>query len=132
MDDISKLFQLSLSTVGDDAWITVAFVLAILAALGGYFFFLKPEKKYPNKIVNWLRSFFNFQELLIEPILKITYIFVTVYFILSSFSLISYSFMTFLTYLLLGVVSTRIAYEAFMILIGLWKNTKEINNKMKK
>ena len=128
---VTDIMGSSFGVVGTDVWITVAFVLAILAAVGGYFFFVKPEKKYPNKIVNWLRSFLNFQELLIEPILKITYIFVTIYIILSSFSLISYSFMTFLTYLVLGVVGTRIAYEASMILIGIWKNTKEINRKMK-
>ena len=115
---VTDIMGTSFNAVGTDAWITVAFVLAILAALGGYFFFVKPEKKYPNKVVTWLRDFLNFQELLIEPILKITYIFVTIYIILSSFSLISYSFMTFLTYFVLGVVGTRIAYEASMILIG--------------
>ena len=128
---ITDIFNTSFAAVGSDAWITVAFVLAILAAVGGYFFFVKPEKNYPNKIVNWLRSFLNFQEMLIEPILKITYIFVTIYIVLSSFSLISYKFMTFLTYLIVGVIGARIVYEASMILIGIWKNTKEINKKMK-
>ena len=128
---ITDIFNTSFAAVGSDAWITVAFVLAILAAVGGYFFFVKPEKNYPNKIVNWLRNFLNFQEMLIEPILKITYIFVTIYIILSSFSLISYKFMTFLTYLIVGVIGARIIYEASMILIGIWKNTKEINKKMK-
>ncbi len=132
MGSVSNLFGLSLGVVGTDVWITVAFVLAILAAVGGYFFFVKPEKKYSNKIVTWCRDFLNFQELLIVPILKITYIFVTVYFVLSAFSFISYSFMTFITYLLLGVVGTRVVYEASMILIGIWENTKEINKKMKK
>lgn len=128
---ITDIFNTSFAAVGSDAWITVAFVLAILAAVGGYFFFVRPEKNYPNKIVNWLRNFLNFQEMLIEPILKITYIFVTIYIILSSFSLISYKFMTFLTYLIVGVIGARIVYEASMILIGIWKNTKEINKKMK-
>ena len=132
MSDITSLFGLSFAAVGIDAWITVAFVLAILAAVGGYFFFVRPEKTYPNKFVNWFRDFLNFKEMFIEPILKITYIFVTVYMVLSSFSLIRYSFMTFITYFLIGVVGTRVVYEASMVLLGIWSNTKEINKKMKK
>ena len=128
---MTNLLGLSFAAIGQDVWVTVAFVLAILAAVGGYFFFVKPERKYPNKIVTWLRSFLNFDEMLIEPILKITYIFVTVYVVLTSFSLISFSFLAFVEYLLLGVLLIRVSYEGLMILIGIWKNTKEINKKMK-
>ena len=128
---MTSFLGLSFAAIGHDVWITVAFVLAILAAVGGYFFFVKPERKYPNKFVNWLREFLNFNEMLIEPILKVTYIFATVYVILSSFSLISYSFVSFLEYLILSVLMIRVAYEGIMILIGIWKNTKEINKKMK-
>ena len=128
---MTSLLGLSFAAIGQDVWITVAFVLAILAAVGGYFFFVKPERKYPNKIVTWLRGFLNFDEMLIVPILKITYIFVTVYVVLTSFSLISYSFLAFLEYLVLGVLLVRVSYEGLMILISIWKNTKEINKKMK-
>ncbi len=128
---MTSLLGLSFAAIGSDVWITVAFVLAILAAVGGYFFFLKPEKNYPNKFVNWLRSFLNFNEMLIEPILKITYIFATVYVVLTSFSLIKYSFVSFIEYLLISVLMIRVTYEGIMILIGIWKNTKEINKKVK-
>ncbi len=128
---MTSLFGLSFAAIGHDVWITVAFVLAVLTAVGGYFFFVKPTRKYPQKIVTWLREFLNFNEMLIEPILKITYIFVTVYVVLTSFSLISYSFLSFLEYLVLGVLMVRVSYEAIMILISIWKNTKEINKKMK-
>ncbi len=114
-----------------EVWSIVSLILAIIGAIIAYFLFVKPEKKYPNKFVNWLRSFLNFNEMLIEPILKITYIFVTVYVVLTSFSLISYSFLSFLEYLVLGVLMVRVSYEAIMILISIWKNTKEINKKMK-
>ncbi len=128
---MTSILGLSFAAVGSDVWVTVAFVLAILAAVGGYFFFVKPDKEYPNKIVTWLRNFLNFTELLIEPILKITYIFLTIYVILTSFSLIKYDFLTFVEYLLISVVSIRVVYEASMLLIGIWKNTKDINKKMK-
>ena len=112
-------------------WTIVAFVLAIIGSILAYFLFVKPEKKYPQKFVNWLRSFLNFNEMLIEPILKVTYIFLAIFITLTSFNYISYSFLTFLLTLILGNLAVRVAYEFLMITIGIWKNTKEINKKMK-
>ena len=112
-------------------WTIIAFVLAIVGSIIAYFLFVKPEKKYPQKFVNWLRSFLNFNEMLIEPILKVTYIFLAIFITLTSFNCISYSFLTFLLTLVLGNLGIRVAYEFFMITIGIWKNTKEINKKMK-
>ena len=112
-------------------WTIIAFVLAIVGAIIAYFLFVKPEKKYPQKFVNWLRSFLNFNEMLIEPILKVTYIFFALFITLGSFSLISFSFVSFLLMLLLGNVFIRVIYEASMMMVGIWKNTKEINKKMK-
>lgn len=118
---------------GSDAgvWTIIAFVLAIIGAVLAYFLFVKPEKKYPQKFVNWLRNFLNFNEMLIEPILKVTYIFLAIFVTLTSFNYISYSFLTFLLTLTLGNLAIRVAYEFFMVTIGIWKNTKEINKKMK-
>ena len=121
----------SLMNVGDSTWTVVAFILAICGAICAYFLFVKPEKKYPNKFVNWLRSFLNFQEMLIEPILKVTYIFLALFITLGSFNLISYSFVSFLLTLILGNIFVRVIYEASMMMVGIWKNTKEINKKMK-
>ena len=113
-------------------WTIVAFVIAICGAIIGYFMFVKPEKSYPNKFVNWLRSFLNFNEMLIEPILKVTYLFLAIFITLSSFSVISVSFLYFLIMLVLGNLAIRVIYEASMMMVGIWKNTKEINNKLKK
>ena len=77
-------------------WSIVALVLAIVGAIIGYFLFVKPEKNYPNKFVNWLRSFLNFNEMLIEPILKVTYMFFAIFITLGSFELIGSSFLAFL------------------------------------
>ena len=112
-------------------WTIIAFVLAIIGAVLAYFLFVKPEKKYPQKFVNWLRSFLNFNEMLIEPILKVTYIFLAIFITLTSFNYISYSFLTFLLTLVLGNLVIRVIYEGFMMMVGIWKNTKEINKKMK-
>ena len=112
-------------------WTIIAFVLAIVGAIIAYFLFVKPEKKYPQKFVNWLRSFLNFNEMLIEPILKVTYIFLAIFITLTSFNYISSSFLMFLLTLSLGNLAVRVIYEASMMMVSIWKNTKEINKKMK-
>ena len=120
-----------LGSTSAGVWTIVAFILSIIGAILAYFMFVKPEKKYPNKFVNWLRSFLNFQEMLIEPILKVTYIFLALLITLNSFSLISESFVGFLLVLVLGNLIVRVVYEASMMMVSIWKNTKEINKKMK-
>lgn len=116
---------------GAGVWTIVAFVLAIIGAIIAYFLFVKPEKKYPQKFVNWLRSFLNFNEMLIEPILKVTYIFLALFVTLTSFNYIGSNFLMFLVALVIGNLLIRVAYEASMMMVGIWKNTKEINKKMK-
>ena len=113
-------------------WAIASLVLGIVGAILGYFMFLKPDKKYSNNFVNWAKKFLNFDEMLIEVILKITYMFLAIYITLTSFELISYDFLLFFLTLTLGNVALRVAYEGMMLLIGIWKNTKEINQKMKK
>ena len=112
-------------------WTIIAFVLAIVGAVIAYFLFVKPEKEYPQKFVNWLISFLNFNEMLIEPILKVTYIFLALFVTLTSFNYISVNFLAFLLTLVLGNLAIRVVYEASMMMVGIWKNTKEINKKMK-
>ena len=118
-------------SAGSSIWTIIAFILAIIGAFLVYFMFVKPNKEYPSKFVNWLRSFLNFQELLIEPILKVSYIFVALFITLTSFNYISVHFLVFLLYLVLGNLIARVLYEWALILLGIWKNTKEINKKMK-
>ena len=112
-------------------WIIISFVLAIVGAFIAYFLFVKPEKQYGSKFVNWLKSFLNFNEMLIEPILKIAYIFLALLITLASFAFISTSFVGFLLVLIFGNLLLRVTYEFFMITIGIWQNTRDINKKMK-
>ena len=123
--------DVALASSGSEVWTIIALVVAICGAIVGYFLFMKPEKNYPNKFVNWFRGFLNFQEMLIEPILKVTYAFMLIFITLTSFNLISYSFPAFLLYLIGFNLLIRVIYEASMMMVGIWKNTKEINKKMK-
>ena len=124
-------FKVVRASTGTGVWTIVAFVLAIIGAILAYFLFVKPEKKYPQKFVNWLRSFLNFNEMLIEPILKVTYIFLALLVTLTSFNYIGSNFLLFILSLVLGNLAIRVIYEASMMMVGIWKNTKEINKKMK-
>ncbi len=126
-----SLGSYGMASSGSGVWTIIAFVLAIIGAILAYFLFVKPEKNYPQKFVNWLRSFLNFNEMLIEPILKVTYIFFALFITLTSFNYISVSFLTFILMLTLGNLAVRVIYEASMMMVGIWKNTKEINKKMK-
>ena len=62
----------------------------------------------------------------IEPLLKIAYYIATIFVVLFSFSLISVSFITFLVVLVLGPICLRLGYEAMMMFIMIWRNTRDI------
>lgn len=116
---------------GTAIWAIVAFILALVGAFVVYFIFVKSKKEYDNKFLMWLKEFLDFQSMLIEPILKISYIFVALLITLESFAIISSSFLAFLFTLVAGNILARVAYEAGMLLLGIWKNTTDINKKMK-
>ena len=116
---------------GSNIWTIIALILAIIGAFLVYFMFVKPKKEYPSKFLNWLRNYLNFQEMLIEPILKVTYIFVALFITLTSFNYISVHFLIFIIYLIAGNLIARVIYEWLLILLSIWKNTKEINKKIK-
>ncbi len=116
---------------GAAVWTIVAFVLAIIGAFVIYFLFVKADKKLDNKLLIWLKSFLEFQSMLIEPILKIGYIFIALFITLASFGLIGSNFLGFLLMLTLGNVCARVLYEFIMIQISIWQNTRDINKKMK-
>ena len=127
----SELTSSLSSTASAGIWVIISLVLAIVGAFVVYFIFVKPDKKYGKAFVNLLRRLLNFQEMLIEPILKIFYIFLALFITLSSFALISSSFIGFLFMLIGGNLLVRVIYEFSMILIGIWQNTRDINQKTK-
>lgn len=117
---------------GAASWTVIAFILAIVGGILAYFLFVKQDKKLDNKFLVWLKNFLEFKEILIEPILKVTYIIFAIYITLTSFNLIGTSFVAFLATLLLGNVLLRVVYESLLMFVMIWKNTKEINSKLKK
>ncbi len=119
---------LGVSTV----WTIIALVLAIVGGFLVYYLFLKKDQKIDNKFLNWLKRFLDFKEMLLESILKISYIILAIFITLFSFNLIAVSFVSFLLTIILGNVALRVVYEWSLVFLMIWKNTTEINEKNKK
>ena len=120
----------SASSMG--TWTIVALILSLVGCFLVYFLFVTKDAPLSGKFLPWLRDFLRFNKMLIEPIMKIAYIFLALFITLSSFALISYDFVSFLLYLVFGNIIARVLYEAALIVLMIWKNTTEIKNNMKK
>lgn len=116
---------------GSLIWLIIALVVSIIGCFLVYFLFVKKDVKSKKPIVKWLKDFLNFDKMLIEPILKIAYIFAALFITLGSFAIIGQSFLTFLLTIIFGNIGARILYELALINVMIWKNTTEIKNKVK-
>ena len=112
-------------------WLIVSLVLALVGCFVVYFAFVKKKSTPKEKFLAWLKAFLDFDKMLIEPILKICYIFVAIFITLYSFALIGTSFVSFLLLLIVGNIVVRLIYEASLMFVMLWKNTTEIKNRLK-
>lgn len=117
---------------GSGSWPIISFILSVIGGILVYIFFLNTKKEQKlSPFLKWLKSFLNFDKMMIEVILKVVYLVCTIFVILSSFSYIAYDFGLFFLYLVLGPVFIRLIYELILITICIWKNTTEINKKIK-
>ena len=112
-------------------WLIIAFVLSLVGCFVVYFLFVKKKDTPKSGFLRWLKAFLDFDKMLIEPILKICYIFLALLVTLGSFAAIDTSFFAFLGWLILGNIVVRLLYEASLMFVMLWKNTTEIKNKLK-
>jgi hypothetical protein len=118
----------SLAAAG--VWGIIAAVLALVGGILVYVLFLskKNEKKFTG-FVKWLYDFLSFKTLTIEMLLKVCYLITAIYLTLISFAFIGTSALLFFGILLLGNLFARIIYEGSLLVILIYKNTKEINEK---
>lgn len=131
MYDYNYMTNTTSSIQGSIIWYIIAAVLAVIGGIVIYFLFVRTDKKEDNKYLAWFKDFANFKKMLIEPILKVTYLILAIFITLYSFGLIGVSFVAFLLTLTLGNILLRLVYETTLILLMIWKNTTEINKKMK-
>ncbi len=118
----------SLAAAG--VWGIIAAILAIIGGILVYVLFLskKNEKKFTG-FVKWLYDFLSFKTLTLEMLLKVFYLITAIYLTLVSFAFIGTSALLFFGILILGNLFARIIYEGSLLVILIYKNTKEINEK---
>lgn len=123
----------SSALAGSAVWVIISLVLAIVGGIALYFTFLskKNEGKFTG-FLGWMYDFLTFKKMVIENILKILYLIVATFITLSSFSVISSSFLAFLVYLVVGNLIARVCYELFLVILVICRNTTEINKKLDK
>lgn len=123
----------SIFSEGNAVWVIISLVLAIVGGIVLYFTFLskKNEGKYTG-FLGWMYDFLTFKKMVIENILKILYLIIAMFITLSSFSVISTSFLAFIVYLVVGNLITRIGYELFLVVLIICRNTTEISKKLDK
>lgn len=120
------------SATGTMIWMVISVVLAIIGGICLYFtVFSKANENKFTGFMKWLYDFVTFKKMMLETLLRVLYIIVAIYITLSSFALISTSFVSFLAMLILGNIAARITFEFSLVLLTICKNTTEINSKMK-
>ena len=119
----SNNFNFTPNLKGSIIIVLISLVLAFLI----FFTFVKSSKELKGKFTNWLREFLNFRNILIENILKFTYLFLSILITILSFTLIKDSITEFLALLLLGNFILRLSFELTIMFIMVWKNTSDIN-----
>lgn len=126
--------QAASNGAGAAIWIIIAAFLAFVGGIIAYFLFVKPENKLGSKFLEKLRDFLRFKTMLIEGILKVFYVIAAIFVTLSAFAWFATGFigiLFFLAQVTIGNIITRVMYESMLVLIMIWKNTKELNEKMK-
>ncbi|MBR3322333.1 hypothetical protein IKG05_01685 [Candidatus Saccharibacteria bacterium] len=110
-------------------WTIIASILAIVGGVLVYCLFVRNKNQPKGKFAKWLKDFLSFKIMWLEPILKIIYYIATIAIVLISFGFLGYGgsgvIMFFMT-LIFGPILIRIVYEATMMFIMIWRNTRDI------
>ena len=114
----------------------VTVILFLIALVGGacaYLMFVKSDEEPKDPRLLKLKEFLSFKKMIIEGLLKATYIVFALFVTLYSFLImVDTSFITGLMLLILLNILLRIGYEASLIVLLIWRNTSDINKKLGK
>lgn len=118
---------------GIGVWTIIAAIIALVGGILIYFLFVNAKNSPKGGFAKWLKDFLSFKILWIKPILKIVYYLATIFSVLFSFSylaLFNYlggmALVYFLAFLIAVPIALRVAYEAALMFVGIWENTKAI------
>lgn len=132
MFEFDGLYQPEVSG-GNLVWNIISIVVAIIGGITLYFIFT--NKEFSGKFkgnVKKLVEYLTFERNILLPILKVTYLIFAIYITLSSFGMLTFSFLAFLLCLVLGNLLLRVGYEMSLLVIGLAHDVKEIKKDIKK
>ncbi len=143
LDSSSSSYSSTTSLYGTAAgagiWGIIALILAIVGGILIYFLFVNAKTEPKGKFAKWLKDFLAFKIMWIEPIMKVVYYIATIFIVLYSFTFFGMfnimggmAFLMFLLTLVLGPILVRIVYEATMMFIMIWRNTRDIAENTKK
>lgn len=114
----------------------VTVILFLIALVGGtcaYLMFVKSNEEPKHPRLLRLKEFLSFKKMIIEGLLKATYIIFALFITLYSFQImVGTSFITGLMLLILLNIMLRIGYEASLIVLLIWRNTNDISKKLGK
>ena len=66
----------------------------------------------------------------LETILKICYLVLSLFITITSFSLISTSFVAFIVYLIVGNIIVRLIFEGALLIVMIYRKLNDINDKL--
>lgn len=111
----------------------ILFLIALVGGICAYLMFVKSDEEPKDPRLLKLKEFLSFNKMIIEGLLKATYIIFALFVTLYSFQImIGTSFITGLMMLILLNVMLRIGYEASLIVLLIWRNTSDISKKLGK
>ena len=111
----------------------ILFLIALVGGICAYIMFVKSDEEPKDPRLLKLKEFLSFKKMIIEGLLKATYIVFALFVTLYSFQImIGTSFITGLMLLILLNIMLRIGYEASLIVLLIWRNTSDISKKLGK
>ena len=130
LNSVSKAAD-SMAVLG--IWSIIALIVAIVGGIALYFTFLskKNEGKFTG-FLGWLYETLSFKNMVVETLLKITYLVAAIFVTLLSLGLIAVNIISAVALLIFGNLIIRITYEFMLIQIITCRNTTDINSKLKK
>ena len=134
-DDLLSSGSSMSGLAGAGIWLLIAAILAVVGGILVYFLFVKAKSEPKGKFLKWLKDFLSFKIMWIEPILKVVYYIATIFTVLASFSFLAAGgagVLSFFMCLILGPIIVRLAYEMTMMFIMIWRNTRDIAEKVAK
>ena len=111
----------------------ILFLIALVGGVCAYLMFVKSDEEPKHPRLLRLKEFLSFKKMIIEGLLKATYIIFALFITLYSFQImVGTSFITGLMLLILLNIMLRIGYEASLIVLLIWRNTNDISKKLGK